>query len=69
MTTYSTSGDVRGSCGHCHRSIETAQRCIDEDQKGCAAQGGYSDRVIVHSDGSSLTQEELEEIDNSYYNY
>jgi len=43
---YTCWGDVRGCCGIAHRSIEAAQRCIEEDQKGCEGQGGYSDREI-----------------------
>lgn len=44
---FTTSGPVRGDCGHKHKYLRTAQECLDKDQKGCAQQGGYSDRVIV----------------------
>jgi hypothetical protein len=41
------SGDVRGECGVRHLSHATAQVCINRDQRACARQGGYSDRVII----------------------
>lgn len=44
--------DVRGNCGHTHRSLDAAIRCIRKDQKDCRASGGYSDRTIIFaSDG------------------
>lgn len=46
-TTYTTYGSVRGGCGHRHGYEETAQRCLDQDRKGCRKQGGYSDRSIA----------------------
>lgn len=48
--TYTTNGDVRGSCGHAHKTIEAAARCLEYDREGCAGQGGYSDRHIIASD-------------------
>lgn len=45
-TRYTTTGSVRGSCGHYHRTEEGAQKCIDSDMVGCVRQGGYSDRYI-----------------------
>ena len=56
--TYTTQGNVRGCCGHKHRTIEAAKRCADRDQAGCASQGGYSDRSVVRYDGSELSDEE-----------
>lgn len=53
MTTYTTIGSVRGSCGHKHRTREAAQRCLEQDKQDCAAQGGYSDRLILASDSNS----------------
>ena len=44
---YTTTGAVRGDCGHGHRTLETAERCLSRDRAGCARQGGYSDRRIV----------------------
>jgi len=53
-TYYYTTGDVRGECGHQHRTAAGAQKCIDRDQSGCASQGGYSDRVIrLHREDGS----------------
>ena len=46
-THYTTTGSVRGSCGHKHRSRELARACIARDHRGCEAQGGYSDRRVV----------------------
>lgn len=47
MTTiYTTKGNVRGECGHEHRTEAAAQACLERDQRGCASQGGYSDRVV-----------------------
>jgi hypothetical protein len=45
--TYRCDGDVRGWCGHNHRTIDGAIRCLDRDQCGCESQRGYSDREIV----------------------
>jgi hypothetical protein len=45
-TTYTNIGSVRGSCGHNHRTISGALRCLDSDQSGCRQCGGYSDRVV-----------------------
>lgn len=59
---YTTTGSVRGCCGHKHRSIVTAKRCIDNDQAGCATQGGYSDRHVVRYDGSELSEDEQDEL-------
>tara|TARA_R110000824_G_scaffold210748_2_gene396616 strand:+ start:89 stop:298 length:210 start_codon:yes stop_codon:yes gene_type:complete len=47
MTYYTTKGDVRGYCGHEHRSIETAAKCVKRDMAGCQSQGGYSDRSVI----------------------
>jgi len=44
---YTTTGSIRGCCGHTHRSEETATKCLERDRRGCASQGGYSDRRVV----------------------
>ena len=65
MTTYTTRGSVRGCCGHNHRTIETAQKCLDRDQSGCASQGGYSDRSVYAVEGGQrreLTEDEHDEL-------
>jgi hypothetical protein len=54
MTTYTTRGNVRGGCGHKHRSLETAWKCLQRDRSGCQSQGGYSDRQVVRADGEPL---------------
>jgi hypothetical protein len=63
---YTTDGSVRGDCGHKHRTVEAARRCLDKDQRGCSSQGGYSDRrvVAVDTDGQtrSLTESEYESL-------
>lgn len=51
MTTYYTQGSVRGRCGHTHRTLSGAIRCLDRDLAGCKSQGGYSDRSVYRSDG------------------
>lgn len=48
---YRVVGNVRGWCGHRHRSLHAAARCLRNDQSGCRSQGGYSDRSIVVYDG------------------
>jgi hypothetical protein len=53
-TTYSTHGSVRGSCGHEHRSVEAAARCLRKDMADCVSVGGYSDRSVVASDDEPL---------------
>lgn len=46
-STYTTHGPVRACCGHNHKTIESAARCLRKDIKGCKSVGGYSDRVIL----------------------
>lgn len=43
---YRNFGDVRGECPHRHRTLTGAMRCNVQDQRGCASQGGYTDRMI-----------------------
>ena len=52
--TYICRGSVRGDCGHQHRTMTGAARCLRRDQSGCGSQGGYSDRRIVRGDGSAV---------------
>lgn len=47
MTYFTSIGSVRGSCGHKHQTEHAAEACIAADQRACARQGGYSDRVAV----------------------
>lgn len=51
--TYRTNGPVCGDCGHRHRTLSGVVRCQDQHDRGCASQGGYSDRRIeVEDDGT-----------------
>jgi len=56
---YTTTGNVRGCCGHKHRTIEAAARCLRDDQSGCRSQGGYSDRTIERTDGEEMTEADI----------
>lgn len=53
--TYTTEGQVSGSCGHTHRTIEAAAAC---------ALRGRNDRTVVRADGSALTWQECRYIDH-----
>jgi hypothetical protein len=58
---YVTEGSVRGSCGHKHRTLDGAIRCLHRE-----GQGGYTDRSIytVANDGA---REELVELEDGSY--
>lgn len=43
---FRTYGEIRGDCGHVHRTLQGAQKCLARDIAGCKSQGGYSDRQI-----------------------
>jgi len=61
MTTYTTRGSVRGSCGHQHKTMAAALSCLMADQSGCRTHGGYSDRYIRVIDDAgerSMTRDE-----------
>lgn len=45
-TKYTTYGNVRGWCGHRHRTEDAAQRCAAADARDCRAARGYSDRQV-----------------------
>ena len=50
MPYFTTEGDVRGGCGHKHRSFETADACRKRDHRDCQRGNGrasYSDRRVV----------------------
>lgn len=59
---YTTIGDVRGMCGHAHRTISAALDCTERDRRACAYVGGYSDRVVARYDGEELTDAENDAI-------
>ena len=53
-TYYEAIGSVRGSCGHKHRTQESAERCCERDQRAVSRLNGsgsltrtYSDRRVV----------------------
>lgn len=43
-------GSVRGNCGHKHRTLSGAVKCLERDQNGRHSQHGYSDRSIYEID-------------------
>lgn len=43
---YTTQGEVRGPCGHRHRTAAGAFSCLSDDREGCKMQGGYTDRHV-----------------------
>lgn len=61
--TYKTQGDVRGTCGHAHRTIQGAVACMVRDCSRCARVGGYSDRHVTRTDNAPLSELESEELD------
>lgn len=63
MTTYTTTGEVRGECGHTHRTYAAALACVSRDRRDCASLGGgaYSDRHVVEIDGSTDERQESDE--------
>ena len=70
MSTYTTSGSVRGDCGHQHRTIGAAVRCIDTDDRGCkrsCGQDAYSDRRVIQGDGELLATADYEDIASGAY--
>lgn len=50
-TNYRCVGSVRGWCGHKHRTLSGALRCLQDDSDGCGRQGGYSDREVLVYEG------------------
>lgn len=60
--TYTTRGSVRGTCGQIYSDITEAYDAVEEDHKHCKAQGGYSDRQVVRTDGAPLTDAEGDRI-------
>jgi hypothetical protein len=62
-TIYATRGDVRGRCGHWHRTLRAAVQCLDRDYRDCRSQGGSSDRVIVARDPMYLLERPLNDVE------
>jgi hypothetical protein len=52
---YTTYSDLRGCCGHRHKTWETAHQCLEVDNRRCYPYG-YSDRKVyaVNEDGIIL---------------
>ena len=60
--------NVRGTCGHKHKTLHGAVDCLRKDQRNCRRQGGYSDRGIhPYEDGKprSLNEWEIALLDNT----
>lgn len=59
---YTTSGPVRGDCGHTHKTIQAAHACATRDaravKRGNPGIGAYSDRDVVRQDGAPLSEDE-----------
>jgi len=64
---YTTTGSVRGSCGHVHRTFEAAEACIDRDAASIRAAypstfptQAYSDRRVVEiTQAEALTMDRI----------
>lgn len=56
---YVATGPVRGDCGHRHRTLTAAMRCVDRDARACAKLGGrlLGPTTIRRSDGSYIETE------------
>lgn len=68
---YTCKGSVRGWCGHRHRSVETAVICCVRDHRKCRGPRGsnrYSDRSVVYSDGTPLSESDIMKA-NQWYEY
>ena len=46
-THFTNVGNVRGECGHKHRTAAAAGDCAHRDQVWCQRQGGYSDYQLL----------------------
>jgi hypothetical protein len=64
---YTTKGSVRGCCGHKHRYLHSAVKCVLNDRRDCLRVRGYSDRSVVRWDGGEMTEEDYDAI--RYYMY
>ena len=63
---YTTVGDVRGGCGHAHRSLTAALECARRDDAACKRAGDYSDRYVREVAGGfdyALQGDDREELD------
>ena len=62
-TIYATRGDVRGRCGHWHRTLRAAVQCLARDYRACRSEGRSSDRVIVARDPMYLLERPLNDVE------
>lgn len=46
---YKVTGNIRGECGHNHRSVRRAAICRNRDFVGCARQGGVFGSFKIRS--------------------
>jgi len=68
--TYTTISDIRGECGHRHRTLRTAAICRHRDSVGCDSQGGYSYHWLVVKEDNDIvtaTHKEMEEYNDILY--
>lgn len=61
---WTCSGSVRGCCGKKHHSREAADSHISQDNRGCATQGGYSDRHITPGNVAAELEDAKEPLNN-----
>lgn len=61
---FSNIGSIRGCCGHKHRSLKSATKCLKDDQQDCEKQGGYSDRLT-----KIIEKGEVKELSANEYAY
>lgn len=50
---WTTLGPVRGGCGHAHKTIGLALRCLIAEMRDCCREGCFSDRMVYEFVGSS----------------
>jgi hypothetical protein len=60
---YTTTGDVRGNCGHVHPTLAEAERCRYCDDFFCGLFNRSTDRRIVRTDGKPLNASEQGALD------
>jgi hypothetical protein len=63
---YTTHGRTRGTCGHNHKSLSTAVKCLRRDQ-GALQSPCYSDRTVVRTDDKELNNDEISELESLLY--
>lgn len=56
---YTCIGDTRGQCGVKHATRREAEKCCESDRRGCARQGGYSDRQVAEIGDDGYLYEDI----------